>query len=249
MVAATARVSSPVRASIGVDIRGSSVPDDVLSPRVTPWPAPADAPVMLFGGSFDPPHLAHLQLALEARDRVLGDRSWLILVPAARSPHKQIGPGAGPADRLAMLGLMASYDARTAVWTDELDRADPDAPSFWWQTLCRAASLLDDAVPIRFLIGADQALAFDRWMEHELILRIAEPSLLLRAPCDSRDRLSTALGDGADAWLARLASDTVIEASSTDVRALIARGDWGEAGRLVGPEVLSYIRRRRLYRA
>jgi nicotinate-nucleotide adenylyltransferase len=163
-------------------------------PLVGPALDPRITTVVLFGGTFDPPHLAHAQLAHEARDRAAADHpgsAWLLAVPAARSPHKSAGPIASDAHRAAMLRLAFADVPRAAVWTDELDRAaaaraaaKPDA-SFAIDTLRRARAWLDahggSAVTLRLLIGADQALALHRWREPAALIALAPPLIMLRA--------------------------------------------------------------------
>ncbi|MEL6329014.1 MAG: nicotinate-nicotinamide nucleotide adenylyltransferase [Planctomycetota bacterium] len=210
---------------------------------ITPWPARTGAPCLLFGGSFDPPHLAHVRLSrlALARARPTGT---LVIVPAARSPHKPDGPVASDADRLAMVRLAWAGYADTAVWTDELDRA-ADAPSYWIETLRRAAEITRDS--LAFLIGADQAAALHRWKDAREILALAEPVIAPREPISDRDALRSRLRD-AGFW-SQDESDRLADAfrddlptvpgSSTDVR--------GGAPGLVPAAVEDYARRHALY--
>lgn len=60
----------------------------------------------IYGGTFDPPHLGHMEAA-RAAVAVLG-LDKLIFVPAKQPPHKEISENsAAPEQRLAMTGLMA----------------------------------------------------------------------------------------------------------------------------------------------
>lgn len=79
--------------------------------------------VLLMGGTFDPPHVAHVAQARSALRRAMAPGAWLVLVPAARSPLKRGGPGARDRDRVAMLRAAFAGVGRATVWTDELDRA------------------------------------------------------------------------------------------------------------------------------
>ena len=45
----------------------------------------------IFGGTFDPPHVGHMQAAAHAIDALGLDR--LLLVPAGQAPHKPPAPG------------------------------------------------------------------------------------------------------------------------------------------------------------
>ncbi len=183
----------------------------------TPWPAPDGADVLLFGGSFDPPHRGHVEPAVAARDHALGVGAWLVYVPAARSPHKATAPAAADAHRVAMLRLIAADIPRAAVWTDELDRAAASAsaasatsaasavsavsavsdaaltaqpePQYWVDTLRRARAAAGSAATLAFLIGADQAVAFHRWREPRRMLTLARPVVVLRPPLHDRATL------------------------------------------------------------
>ncbi len=99
-------------------------------PPITPVPLPQGVrQILLFGGTFDPPHAAHARLPFMVREQMLGPDAWLLYVPAARNPLKAHGPEASDADRLQMLRLLIADQAagvqaaRVAIWTDELDRS------------------------------------------------------------------------------------------------------------------------------
>ena len=47
--------------------------------------------IAVYGGSFNPPHLGHIEAAREAARELKADK--LIVVPAARPPHKDVEPG------------------------------------------------------------------------------------------------------------------------------------------------------------
>jgi nicotinate-nucleotide adenylyltransferase len=84
--------------------------------------------VLLFGGTFDPPHRGHVELPVRVRDELerrmeCVGKGWLVYVPAARSPHKEKGPAASDADRVEMLRRSLAGVERVGVWTEEIDRA------------------------------------------------------------------------------------------------------------------------------
>ncbi len=221
------------------------------TPVPTPIPVPADAAaVILCGGVFDPPHRAHTGLPALARDAAVPG-AWLVFVPASRSPFKS-APLATDADRLAMLKLSLAPLPRSAIWTDELDRARPGEPSYWIETLARARRALGPGVELRFLIGADQALGFHRWREPRRILELAEPLVMLRSPAEHANALADGLRSAhfwsdheIDRWLDRIVPVPIFEVSGTAIRARLAAGE-REIPEL-DPSVLDYIRRGRLY--
>ena len=129
----------------------------------------------VFGGSFDPPHVGHAIVARYARERLGLDR--VVVIPAARPPHKPDRRLAPAALRLAMIEATFGHDAGFTIDTSELDRA---GPSFTVDTLraMRRASSEDELV---LLIGSDQAREFWTWREPEAILALATVAVLTRA--------------------------------------------------------------------
>lgn len=237
-----------------------------LDTPVTPLPLPRDAgigPVILFGGSFDPPHRAHAALPAVVRAAVPGCAGACILyTPAARSPHKHQGPQATDGQRLEMLELAIRGVPHAAVWTDELDRAVAGQPSYTIDTVVRARRWLDahgaPGVPLRLLIGADQAAQFHRWKAPREIIAAAEPLVMLRAPSqtprDLLDGLASAefwSPDELAAWTGRAASIPLDPVSATQVRQLLAgNADQRRRARdLLPSDVWSFIERHGLYRA
>jgi nicotinate-nucleotide adenylyltransferase len=216
-----------------------------------PLPIPKDArAILLVGGMFDPPHRAHVALASRARDRAVGENAWLVFVPAACSPLKASGPVAPDADRLKMLQIATQDLPRSAVWTDEIDRAaSRRTPSFWVDTLERGRTLLGEAVTIRFFIGSDQAAHFHQWRRPRDILRLAAPIVVPRSPFAAREDLLAALRatgfwtqDELASWGSYWLDAPLMEISSTALRADPATpGD-------IDPRVLKYIRQHALYR-
>lgn len=210
--------------------------------------------LIVFGGSFDPPTRAHLALAEAARDAACPD-AWLVLVPAARSPHKEHPPLASDADRVAMLELARREIPRSVVWTDELDRARVGRPSYMIDTIRRLGSLWPQPPRLRLLIGSDQALAFDRWRDARALIELAPPLVLLREPIDSSAALIDQLGAAGawsraelDRWSSWVAPVGMIPASATAARTALAGGASDTMLRhLLDPDVLAYIRAHELY--
>jgi len=221
---------------------------------------PAGAPgVLLMGGTFDPPHAGHVEQARVALRTSMPRGSWLVVVPAARSPLKRGAPAAGDRDRLAMVRAAFRSIRRAVVWTDEIDRARGDrAASYWIDTLerlsaaqCVAGSKTRPV--IRFLIGADQAAAFHRWRRAREILAIAEPLVVLRAPVKSARGLRKVMersgfwsGEELDVWMGRVVRGRLMEVSATGVRERLKVMP-ARAMTELSPRVAEYVERRGLY--
>lgn len=210
--------------------------------------------VLVFGGSFDPPTIAHIELPAMARDRAGLD--WLLYIPAAESPGKGSRPAAGGDDRVAMLRAALEGRERCSVSAVELDRArQQPGPSYTVDTLRQLSQLLGERVRLRLLIGADQAAGFHAWREPHRVIELAEPLVMLRAPAESAEGLWARMAphwseDEAAAWRSRVVELPTIDASSTEARRLLrAQGpDAPGLARLVPEGALRLIRERGLYR-
>ncbi|HBS28662.1 MAG TPA: nicotinate (nicotinamide) nucleotide adenylyltransferase, partial [Phycisphaerales bacterium] len=210
--------------------------------------------VLLFGGSFDPPTLAHTRLPPRVRDALGLD--WALYLPAARSPLKSAAPGASAQDRLDMLAAALAGAERCSIGTLELDRGDAE-PSYTVDTLRTLRRALGPSVTLRLLIGTDQAAQFHRWREPREVLALAEPVVITRPDAGADGALPASMAerwrpDEMAAWRRRLVRVPPIDASSTEARALLSNDATRDAPRLLellpGP-VLHLIRDRALYKA
>jgi nicotinate-nucleotide adenylyltransferase len=122
----------------------------------------------IFGGTFDPVHVAHLALAQEAAESLGLER--VLFVPAGSPPHK---PGVAitpAADRLAMVELAISGNERFAVSTIELDR--PGA-SYTADTLEVLSAERGDGAELTLILSADAFLGLPGWHEPRRVLELA----------------------------------------------------------------------------
>lgn len=192
------------------------------APRIGPLPLdPSTHRILVFGGTFDPPHRAHIELSLHAARALACDT--LLVVPAARSPHKTAGPTATDEDRVAMLELAYRGHAGVAICTAELDRAAAGQPSYTIDTI-RALRTAAPHAEIRLLIGADQAAAFHKWREPAALLELAPPAMVLRPPIETADALRDALAphwpaEEVDRWITRIVPGPIMPISATSFRA------------------------------
>jgi nicotinate-nucleotide adenylyltransferase len=188
--------------------------------------------VAVFGGSFNPPHIGHvlacaLIRAVEEVDRVL-------VVPTFLHPFAK--PLAPFEDRATMCELAMAWmpgvdvsrveeelggQSRTLRTLETLARAHPD-----WQ--------------LRLIIGADILAEAPRWFGFDTITKLAPPIVLGRAGFDGPAGGAESIAQGAGPAL-------LPAVSSTQVRAAIARGAWGEIEKLVPRAVLAHVRHRGLY--
>jgi nicotinate-nucleotide adenylyltransferase len=184
--------------------------------------------IALFGGTFDPIHEGHLQVAAEARQRFGLDE--VRFLPCQVSPHK-IGIRSAPAqDRLEMVRL-AIRDLPWAVVDDhDLTAAQP---AYSWRTAEEMARRFPGA-ELFWLMGADQWRALPRWQHPERLA--ARVEFLVSSRCG--------VPEPHPEWrMHPLAVDH--PASSTAIRQALADGaqpPW------LPPEVAAHIARRGLYK-
>jgi nicotinate-nucleotide adenylyltransferase len=133
--------------------------------------------VLIFGGTFDPPHRAHVELPPRIAQQLGCDR--LLYVPAALNPLKVDSPPTDSSHRLEMLRRAVVDVPNAEICTIELERK---GPSYTVDTLEELRRRLGEDVEMRLLIGGDQALEFHRWKDWKRIIELAEPVVMLRPP-------------------------------------------------------------------
>ena len=189
---------------------------------------------LIFGGSFDPPHRAHVELPRLVAEAI--DADLIVYVPAGRAPHKLDRKQTDPMHRLAMLRRAVEGIPDAVVWPGEIERAGDGRPSYTVETLETLRGLMPiDAVP-RLLIGSDQVAIFETWKDWRRIVELAEPVVMVRPP----DRVD----DLPAAWRGRVVELPAMDVSSTRLREA-GRVGWGQD---LAPGVAGYIEKHGLYR-
>ncbi len=189
----------------------------------------------LLGGSFDPPHLAHLALGTIATEALaLDELHWL----PARAPWQKAGHVlASAADRLAMLRLLVDARPRWLIDERELHRGGPT------YTIDSVREMQSErpAAEWFLIIGQDQYARFDTWRDwRELLARV---TLAVAARAGTEPLAPPALGGVAH----RIVSVALprLDIAASDIRARCAAGapvvEW------VGESVAGYIARHGLY--
>lgn len=177
--------------------------------------------VGVFGGTFDPVHLAHLILAEQCRDQAQLEQ--VLFVPAALPPHKQTKPLTSFAQRVEMLELAISGNSAFHVEQLEKDRA---GPSYTVDTLTqlRAARPADDFF---FILGSDSVRDLPMWYQPRRILELAALLVFVRAdyPAFSERELRAALKLEDEFPLRyQIVDAPLITISSTDIRRRLTEG-------------------------
>jgi nicotinate-nucleotide adenylyltransferase len=189
----------------------------------------------LFGGSFNPPHVAHLAVAEAAREQARLDR--VIWMPAAASPFKADEAVPASPHRLAMARLATAGNPAFEVSDLEARRG---GVSYTVDTVCALAEAYP-AASLFLIIGGDSLAGFPRWRQPGEILEHAR-LVVYRRPGDRLDEADL------PAWVldrATFVDAPRIDLSSSDVRAMLAAGR--SARYLVPDAVRAYARENGLY--
>lgn len=205
----------------------------------------------LLGGTFDPVHLGHLDVAHAALQSLSLER--VLFIPAHVPPHRAF-PSASGADRFAMVELAIKIEPRFEASTIELDA---EGPSYTAVTIDRFLAAGRTSSDLCFVTGADAFSGVTTWHDYPALLdrchfavvsRPGFPASVVRATLpeftdrmiDIKDRYQKPARTSIF-----LIDAPTAPVSSTDVRACITRG-----ASLVGlvPDVVAgYIDAHRLY--
>ena len=184
----------------------------------------ARKPIALLGGSFNPPHVAHLMVAYWALATQDVREVWLL--PSYRHPFgKDLAPFD---DRVAMCELAARALRGVAVCTAERELADDPLVGKTARTLEHLVAK-HPTHDFALVVGADVLPETDKWYRFE---RVKELARLLVV--------------GREGYPPVAGAPSFPAISSTEVRARLARGD--DVSGLVPRKVVEYVRARGLYR-
>jgi nicotinate-nucleotide adenylyltransferase len=190
--------------------------------------------IALYGGTFDPVHAGHLEVARGVLQ--LFEIEKVLFIPAQMAPHKIGRPVTEPIHRYAMLALATQDDPQLSISTFELDAPDR---RYTVDTVAHFQRTLGDSTELFFIMGADSWAEITTWREWERLLAMINFIVVNRPGYD----LGTARTPNI------FFTDAVMnDASATNIRRLARAGRMEElTGLLPGP-VLEYIKKYEIYR-
>lgn len=204
----------------------------------------------VLGGTFDPIHHGHLDVANAAR-RAL-DLAPVLVVPSHIPPHRR-APWASAAHRFAMAALAIEGCPELQVSAMEMEDS---APSYTATTIARLTSRGVAGRDLFFITGADAFRDIGSWMDYPALLdrchfvvvsRPGHPVGALSALLpDLAPRMHEAPGEIPESPSILLVGAQTAAVSSTEIRDRIRNGESIE-GMVPGP-VSDYIREHGLYR-
>ena len=190
--------------------------------------------VGIFGGAFDPPHIGHLRLAEQCRERL--GLEELLIVPTFHSPHKP-NPNTDFDRRLEMCRL--TFQGKLYTVTDTERQIGGEGYTI--NTLRKIKENYPKGTKFFLIIGGDMLFYFDKWYRYESILK--ECSVV--AAAREEDSYADLTEKAAELGRVKVLNLPVTEISSTEIRDRLKSG--GDAAELLTPQVLDYIKQNKLY--
>ena len=204
--------------------------------------------VLLYGGTFDPPHNGHLNNLRAAAARVQPDK--VVVMPAGLSPFKQKTSAPG-ALRLEMCSCFHALeeDADTIPQLEvsgwEIEQAAAGNRNYTVLTVEKLARE-NPGAQLYLAIGSDMLLSFEGWHRWQDILRLARVVVTSRDIGDAPALHAKAKLLDPSGGRILFAPVQALPMATSQLRARLAAGEECEAE--LPEEVRSVIRREGLYR-
>jgi nicotinate-nucleotide adenylyltransferase len=216
-------------------------------------PKDPQARIGIFGGTFNPFHVGHMQALQTVKTR--GSLSWISIVPTNQNPLKPETEGPTSEQRMEIIKIAIQGQEGFGIDQQELERG---GQSFTIDTVSKYAETVSSD-RLFLIVGSDQFENFDKWKSFEKILTLANLIVVSRPPASQPNELSdfpeglrplvseiggqvVALKSGRFIEFVRLRDNDV---SASDIRKRIRSGRAVE--RFLTMEVESYIRQNNIY--
>lgn len=195
----------------------------------------------ILGGSFDPIHIGHINIAESAYEEFGLDEVWF--VPAGHSPNKNETDMAPAYARAEMISLAIQEHPRFKLSEIELET---DEKSYTYLTLTKLNERYPDAI-FYFIMGADSLDYLEDWKHPEII---CQKAVLLTAVRDDMDlaEICKKIYDLKQLFHARIypIKGGRTDISSTEIRSRIRAGESDLS--MVPLKTAEYIKKKHLYR-
>jgi len=210
--------------------------------------------IALYGGTFDPVHLGHLEVARKVCK--LFEIEKVLFLPAQVAPHKLGKTVTDPIHRYAMLALATQDEPKLAVSAFEIEAANR---RYTVDTLDHFLRTLGDTSDLFFIMGADSWVEITTWRDWKRLLTmvnhivVTRPGYELIGPVEVSDRIVDLRSNdkqvvpdeqGQKIYL----TDVVMkDVSATQIRSVASKGRYDELAMLLSPPVVEYIEKYGIY--
>ncbi|MFN2199136.1 MAG: nicotinate-nucleotide adenylyltransferase [Anaerolineales bacterium] len=172
----------------------------------------------VFGGTFDPPHLGHLILAMECRWQLQLARVLWVLTPTP--PHKNDYPITPLDQRLELVQAAIQSDPGFKLSTVDIDRPPPHYAAdtlFLLQKQYPGAELV-------YLMGGDSLNDLPDWHTPQVFVERAAEIGVMRRPGEAHDLSAVENSIPGLSAKVRFVEAPLLEISSSKIRARLAAG-------------------------
>jgi nicotinate-nucleotide adenylyltransferase len=191
----------------------------------------------IFGGTFDPPHLAHYALADEVRVKLNLDK--VIFIPSATPPLKDSNKIIEIKHRLVMAKI--AFERNKFFEVSDIEINNTNSKSYTIDTLIKLHEIYkNDSVKFYLILGLDSVIDFPKWKTPEKLFEFAEIVVLNRPGF----RISNVKHEYAEKIL--LKDAPLMDISSTLIREYVKNNMPIKS--LVLPEIEEYIKQNNLYK-
>ena len=135
----------------------------------------------LFGGTFNPIHLGHVQVIREVKAGF--DLDKIFLIPSALPPHKETAEIIDALDRMEMIRLAFSEDPDFVVSDVEMKRS---GFSYTIDTVRYFKSILPENTELYFILGLDAFLEVDTWKSYKDLFQLIPFIVMSRTTIDKQ---------------------------------------------------------------
>ena len=198
--------------------------------------------IAVYGGSFNPPHLGHVEAARTVAEALRPDK--FLIIPDHLPPHKEMEEGSPtPEQRMELCALAFSAIPGAEISDMEIRR---EGKSYTADTVDRLRELYPED-ELTLVMGTDMLLSFEQWYRFRYLLEQCSLAALSRAEEDG-DAIRAHAGYMEREYGARIVilPHVPLEMSSSDIRERLKVRLGSE---LLDDEVYSQIIRRRYYDA
>ena len=216
--------------------------------------------IAVYGGTFDPVHNGHLEVA--RRILKVFELDEVLFMPACVAPHKMKTRVTPAFHRYAMLALATQDDQDLRISLAEIEA--PERP-YTIETIARVQAECGASTRLFFVMGADSWSEITTWRDWQQLLGLCDYIVITRPGYDlsaasvpiaaenfldvrhlNHQQMAAVLSE--DKTRRVFISDAVmLDISATEVRAVARTGDREKLRELVAPAVADYIEKYRLY--
>jgi nicotinate-nucleotide adenylyltransferase len=184
--------------------------------------------IYMFGGSFDPPHLAHIEIV----NRLIVDSDKLYIFPAKQSPYK-VNEAVSTSDQRFQMCRLAFQSISPKIEVSNFE-FNSTSPSYTINTVRWIFNQFPEC-ELSIIIGEDQGAQLSTWHKFEALQKLVSFICFSRKNFELTSQVQLAYIDGFDH-----------EISSTELRDTL-KDDVKKVKPMLHPNVLAYIQENELY--